>query len=134
MVDHGSVNDDFTDRRDISTSDPIDLPPFPTLTLLRIYFLESSPSTHLITILSSISSVPALTSITLGRWIGFIPEPVPSSNWDHLDRWLVQIGRSATVEGDLMVALTRRQEGRIPEVLLPKFIQLGKITAALPPI
>ena len=131
VVDHGSVNDDFTDRTDISTSDPIDLPPFPNLTSLEVYFPNNTPSVHLIAILSSISSVPALTSITLGRWKGYTPEPAPSSTWDDLDRWLVQIGRNATVEGDLVVALTRRRNYRVPEVFLPRFRELGKIT---PPI
>ena len=135
MVYHGRVNDDFTDNlEDRSTSDPIDLPPFPALTSLRICFPRGTPSAHLIAILSSFSSVPALTFITLGHLMGFTPEPEPSSNWDDLDRWLVRIGRNTTVEGDLVVALTRRREDRVPEVLLPRFRELGKIVPVVPPI
>ena len=135
MVDHECVNDDFTvSLEDGGTSDPINLPPFPTLTSLRIYFLTGTPSAHLVAVLSSISPVPALTSITLGRWRGFHFEPEPSSTWDHLDRWLAQIGRNTAVEGDLVPALTRRREDRIPEVLLPSLREVGKITTAIPPI
>ena len=118
-VDYGRVNDDFTDQPERSTCDPIDLPPFPALTSLRIYLLGSAPSAHLIIILSSISSVPALTSITLGRWLGFHFEPEPSGTWDNLDRLLVQIGRNATVGGDLVLALTGRREDRVPRCCCP---------------
>ena len=135
MVDHEFVNDDFTDNlEDRAAYDPIDLPPFPALTSLRMCFLRSTPSAHLISILTSISSVPALTSITLGNWRQFGFEPGPSSTWDDLDRWLVRIGRNARVEGDLAVALTRRREDRVPEVLLPRFRELGKIVPVVPPI
>ena len=134
MVDHGSVNDDFTDQPDGSTPDPIDLPPFSTLTSLEIYFPRSTPSAHLIAILSFISSVPALTSITLGHWMGLTREPAPSSTWDDLDRWLVRIGRNARVEGDLVLALTGRREDQVPEVLLPRFREVGKFVTAVPPI
>ena len=133
--DHGTVNDDFTDQPEKSTCDTIDLPSFPALTSLEVYFPRSTPSAHLIAILSSISPVPALTSITLGRWtVGFTHELVPSSTWDDLDRWLVQVGRNARVKGELVSALTERRENRVPEVLLPRFREVGKFTTAVPKI
>lgn len=110
------------------TSHPIDLPPFPALTSLRVYFPKSTPSVHLIDILTSISSVPVLASITLGRRMQFSFEPDLSRSWDHLDTWLVQICRNAMIEvkGDLVLALTMRREDRYPKVLLPKFKEVGK--------
>ena len=133
-ADHKSTNNNFPDNpNQWISSHPIGLPPFPALTSLRIYFPRGTPTVHLIDILSSISSVPALSSITLGRWMRFTFEPDYASTWDHLDAWLVQTGRNATVEGDLVLALTSWRRDRVPEVLLPRFREVGKFTTAAPP-
>ena len=129
-VNREIISDDFADLQDQSTSRLIDLPPFPTLSSLEIFVAGRNPSPHLINTLYPISSVPALASIVLGRQL-FTFEPVASIGWDHLDKWLVQRADSATVEGGLVLTLTRWRENWAPEVLLPRFSVVGKIITDL---
>ena len=121
------INDDFVDFADRSTSRPIDLPPFPALTSLKISVCGDAPSFHLVNVLSFISSVPVLVSIFLECWAPLRSEPGPSNTWDRLDEWLVQMDNSATVEGGLVLELIPWGEiGSLGE-FLPKFEEVGKI-------
>ena len=125
--DHENINDDFIDFTKQSTSHAISLPPFPALTSLKIFVSGRPPSPHLVTTLSSISSVPALVSITLERW----SQPNPGSDipttWNSLDGWLAWVAKNATIEGGLVLTLAGWPENLAPEVL-PKFREVGKIT------
>ena len=106
------------------------LPLFPVLTSLKIYVDGTVPSSRLVKTLTSIStsSVPALASITLQCWWWSPFEPDRSSiSWDKLEGWLIEMAESATFEGGLVLTLTRWREDRDPEVLFPKFKEVGKI-------
>ena len=117
--------DDFTGSfLNELTSHPINLPPFPALTSLEIYFIKTTPSAHVIDTLSSISSVPVLAFITLDCLCLF---PFKFRNsWDRLDGLLSQMAEKTTVEGGLVLTFARWQENWAPEVLLPKFGEVGK--------
>ena len=106
------------------------LPLFPILTSLKIYVDGRVPSPRLIRTLTSIStsSVPVLTAITLQCWWWSPFEPDRSSiAWDELEGWLVEMAKNAVVEGGLVLTLTRWREDWVPEVLFPKFKEVGKI-------
>ena len=124
--DHENISDDFTDISVWPISHAINLPPFPALTSLKIIVPGRPPSPHLVNTLSSISSVPALVSITLKRW----PQPNPGSDipttWNGLDGWLARVAKNATIEGGLVLTLARWPENLAPEVL-PEFREVGKI-------
>ena len=125
-VDHGSGNDDFTDcpHRE-SSSNLADLPPFPALTSLRIVIWDNSPSPQLLDALSSISSAPALASISIEAiWSLPVSDCSPYTAWANLDGWLVKIAKNAAVE----LTLIRWWDGKYPAaVLFPKFAEAGKI-------
>ena len=80
----------------------------------------------------SISSAPALTSITIGRRSWLPPEPDLSKiNWRNLDRWLVQLAKNTVVEGGLVLKLTEWPRYWAPEMLLPGFREVGKFVTDL---
>ena len=123
-------NDDLTGTSSWhqSTSQLIDLTQFPALTSLKIC-TEYALTRYLIDVLSSISSAPALASITLdcGHWPNSGSD-LPTA-WNHLDIWLTQMAKNATVKGGLVLTLAQWQEqGKlVPEMLFPKFGEVAKI-------
>ena len=124
-------NDDLTGTSSWyqSTSQLIDLTQFPALTSLKICTEGYALTRYLIDVLSSISSAPALASITLdcGHW------PNSGSDLDHLDIWLTQMAKNATVKGGLVLTLALSQGGKlVPEMLFPKFGEVAK-TIVIPP-
>ena len=125
--DRKSINDNFTDFPERSTSHLIDLPPFPALTSLKIYASERIPSPHLLDTLSSISSAPALASIVLQCLWRLLSEADRSYIWDRLDTWLARMARNTTVECGLTLTLTRCEENPVLKTLFPKFNEVGKI-------
>ena len=116
----------FADNPD-RPSHRIDLPPLPALTCLRMFIFPPSPSPQLIDILSSISSVPALASISIECSYWSHPEPGPSNTWAKLDGWLVQMAKNVTVEGGLVLTLMRWPRGERVGEFLPNFMKFGKV-------
>ena len=94
---------------------------------MKISFSRATPSADLIDILSSISSVPVLASIALEWWCSFPFESSLQNSWDRLDGLLSQMAEKTTVEGGLVLTFARWQGDWAPEVLLPKFGEVGKI-------
>ena len=127
-VDRRSGGDNFADYpyRE-GPSHLADLPPFPALTSLKIYIFQESPSRQLIHALSSISSVPALASISIEIRCLVLPRSADSTIWEHLDRLLVQMAKNSTVEGGLVMTLTDWPYGDCAGVLFPEFGKAGKI-------
>jgi len=76
----------------------------PALTTLDLNIRAGIPSPHLITILSSISSAPALDSITLEREC-FCVDLSYQDSWVDLDRWLTRMAEHTRVQGGLSVIL-----------------------------
>ena len=121
-------NDDLTDDPNRPPSHLMtDLPPLPVLTSLRVFIFQGTPSPQLIDVLSSISSVPALASISIEPPVWSSPGPHPSTTWGDLDRWLVRTAKNVTVEGGLVLTLMRWPYQYPAEVLFPKFREAGKI-------
>jgi len=77
----------------------------PALTALDINLQAGDPSPNLITILSSISSAPALDSITFEHIMWSIVHPSFQGPWADMDRWLVRVAQQARVQGGLSVML-----------------------------
>ena len=118
----------FTDNPDRPSSHRIDLPPLPALTCLNIFIFRRNPSPQLIDVLSSISSVPALASISIECTDWPRPEPGPPSIWADLDGWLVRMAKNITIKGGLVLTLMGwPQEGGQVEVFFPKFREVGEI-------
>ena len=86
---------------------PIDLPSFPALTSLRVRLYETKPSRRVIDVLSFISSTPALASFDVQYAISDTGKPIPSDEWDDLDRWLARVAKHAVVERGLVLNLRR---------------------------
>jgi len=84
----------------------------PALTTLDINLRRGGPLPRLIAILSSISSAPALGSVTIGhnRW-SKIDQPFRGA-WADIDRWLAQVARQARVRGGLSVMLKWWPKGK----------------------
>ena len=125
---HKTIDGDFTDfPRTSNFNHAIKLPPLPALTSLEIHVAGRDPTPHLISALSSISSAPALVSVSLGceywPYSGF----VFSAAWDSLDTRLTQMAKNAAVEGGLVLTLTQCPERPVPGMLFPKFEGVAKI-------
>ena len=125
--DHESINGYFTDFPKKSTFNHVtDLPPFTALTSLKIFVAGYSPTPDLVNALSSVSSVPALVSVTLSCGCWSRPGSNLSTTWDILDERLAQMAKDAGVKGDLVLTLARYPQGRTWE-MLPKFGEVAKI-------
>ena len=117
----------FTDIPDRPSFRCIDLPPLPALTCLRILVSPLGPSPQLIDVLSSISSVPALASISVECTNWPRPEPGSSNTWADLDGWLARMAKDTTIEGGLVLTLMGWSQGKQVEVFFPKFREVGEI-------
>jgi hypothetical protein len=106
---------------------PIHLPSLPTLTILMIDLSEYDPSPHLINILRSIGSAPALTSIVIEYDDWDYTEHLPLEDpWADVDRWLSRIVKRVKVNGGLTLTLTKWPEGKSAwEGFLPGFRESG---------
>jgi len=98
----------------------------PALTTLEINLQAGDPSPNLITLLSSISSTPALGSITFEHIVWFIVRPFFQGPWADVDRWLVRVAQQARVQGGLSVILGFWPKGMpVCEGFLPDFRRAG---------
>jgi hypothetical protein len=88
---------------------------------------EYDPSPHLINILRSIGSAPALTSIVIEYYDWDYIEHLPLTDpWADVDRWLSRIAKHAKVKGGLALTLTQWPEGMsVWEGFLPGFRESG---------
>jgi hypothetical protein len=106
----------------------VPLPPLPALTTVHIDLRSGGPFPHLVYILSSIHSAPALTSVTFTPEEGWYGERFPSSGpWVDVDKWLAQMTLQTEVKGNLTVVLVQRlDEGPgVWEGSLPEFRKAG---------
>ena len=134
-VDGKGTNENLTDYPYQSTSSPIvSASSFPALTSLTIYIDGRAPSSHLVNTLASISSVPALVSIDLGCLYWPHSRSDMPYTWNGLDIRLAQMAKNTTVEGGLVLTLTRwrKRDQLVPEALLPRFGGVAKIVAKPP--
>jgi hypothetical protein len=118
-----------TDLPDESFGDaiPIHLPSLPALTTLAIDLCGGDPSPHLISILCSIGSAPALESIAIENVDWDFIEPLPLKDpWVDVDRWLSRIAKHARAKGGLALTLTQWPKDKsVWEGFLPKFRESG---------
>ena len=106
---------------------PIHLPSLPALTTLVIVIYLYIPLPQLTNVLSSIGSVPALTSVAIKHldW-RHIEYPSLTVWWVDLDRWLSRIARHAEVTGGLSLTLRQWPKGKsVWEGFLPEFRKSG---------
>lgn len=105
---------------------PIDLLPFPALTSLEICVREIDPTCWVTSVLSSITSAPALASIKIQHW-GYEEYLLDPEKWDDMDRWLARVAERTTVERGPVVTLVRPLPFSVSpdEVVLPRFTEAG---------
>ena len=125
-VDHKSIDDSFPDQPDTMITDwhIAHLPPFPALTSLGIH-VPDTLTLHLIHALYSISSAPALASVTI-EYTKKLPSKQYHPTWDSLDRWLVQMAENSTIDGDLVLTVVQTS-WLTPTEFFPKFRRVGKV-------
>lgn len=103
---------------------PVHLPSLPALTTLVIYLCLCAPLPNLTSILRSIGSAPALTSIDIVHTGWESIECLSSAGpWVDVDRWLSRIAEDAAVKGDL--TLTLRPCKSVQDGFLPGFRESG---------
>ena len=117
--------ENFTDTPNQAIASPIHLPSFPTLTSIHINFHFEDPSPRLTTLLSSISSAPALASVDVGYEHWDIVDSIPSHEWAGLDTWLARMAEQTTVEGGLVLILKMWPEMSVWKDFLPEFGKAG---------
>lgn len=104
---------DFPDNPVGGIPPRVPLPSLPTLTTLTIDLEEDTPSPHLTSILCSIGSAPALTSVAVGfpLWdlVGTLPLAGP---WADVDGWLSRIVKHNEIKGSLSLTLKLWPEGK----------------------
>jgi len=114
---------DFPDR--FAEKIPHHTVSLPALTTLDLNIRTGTPSPHLNTILSSISSAPALDSIVLERE-GFRVDLSYQDPWVDMDRWLARVAEHTKVQGGLSVILREWPKGKpVCEGFLPDFRRAG---------
>jgi hypothetical protein len=119
-----------TDPPDHSTGEippPIHLPSLPVLTTLIIDISGDNRLPRLTSILCSIGSAPALTSISIEYAIWKYSQNFPSEDpWVDVDRCLSRIAKHTEVKGGLALILTRCPKGQsVWEGFLPEFRESG---------
>jgi len=115
---------DFPDR--FVQENPCRTLSLPALTTLDLNLQNGDPSPHLINILSSISSAPALGSVTFrhDKWSN-INQPFQGP-WIDVDRWLTRVAQRARVRGGLYVMLQWLPKGMpVWGGFLPDFRRAG---------
>ena len=107
----------------------IHIPSLPALTTLVINLHLSGFLPHLMNVLCSIGSAPALTSIAIDHYNWELIEDLFfEDSWVDLDRWLSRIARHAEAMGGLTLTLRGWPEGKsIWEGFLPEFRESGEI-------
>jgi len=98
----------------------------PALTTLNIDLGKGDPSPRLTSILCSISSAPALGSITIGNDGRFNIGRSSQGPWGDMDRWLARVAEHTKVQGGLSAILKRWPEGEsVSEGFLRDFRRAG---------
>ena len=116
----------FADTVTRTPISPIDLPSFPVLTSLRVRLYKKRPSHRIISVLSFVSSTPALISIDVQPGSCSIIKPTPSDTWDDLDGWLARVVRHTAVECGLVLNLRLWTFSKSSwEALFPNFREAG---------
>jgi hypothetical protein len=117
---------DFPDTPARNISSFIHLPSLPALATLDFDLRAGGPSSHLTNLLCSISSAPALASVTIGSDEWPDPEcPFPSP-WVEVDKWLAHMVGRGRAEGSLRVTLRRWPEGKsVWKGFLHRFTEAG---------
>ena len=119
----------MTDLPDTSTNGIptlINLPPLPALTTLVVGLHVYTPSPRLTSILCSIDSAPALSSVAIEYNWKCVRRLCPRALWVDVDRWLSRISKQTKVTGGLSLTLIRWPEGKsVWEGFLPEFRESG---------
>jgi len=115
---------DFPDR--LAQKIPHHTVSLPALTTLNIDLGKGDPSPRLTSILCSISSAPALGSITIGNDGRFNIGRSSQGPWGDMDRWLARMAEHTKVQGGLSVILRGWPKGKpVCEGFLPDFRRAG---------
>ena len=119
----------MTDLPDTSTNGIptlINIPPLPALTTLVVGLHVYTPSPRLTSILCSIDSAPALSSVAIEYNWKCVRRLCPRALWVDVDRWLSRISKQTKVTGGLSLTLIRWPEGKsVWEGFLPEFRDSG---------
>jgi len=114
----------FPDR--LAQENPCHTLSLPALTTLGLNLGKGDPSPCLITILLSISSAPALGSITFRHDMWFNIDRPFQGPWVDIDRWLTRVAQRVRVQGGLPVMLECWPKGMpVWEGFLPGFRRAG---------
>ena len=104
---------------------PVDLPSFPALESLQISSYDVGLTRCLMSVLSSITSAPALASIEI-RYLGCFNYEPHRDIWNNMDIWLAKVAKQSKVEhGPLVTPTEWLFRESLWEELLQRFREVG---------